>query len=496
MKMFRKALLLSLAVGASMVGCSSSGPSSAPGTPGVAGGSGTHGEQTGTITMNLQLGPSISISSITYVITNPTLPGFTTITSTVDVSNSQEIGFSLTLPAGGGYTLALAATDSAGDSCSGGPVTFSITAGLSTGVGLTLVCSRTVDGGVVGPDVSIGTVVVTADASLVTTVNESSCASVSSLVVDPNNANVGHTIGLTAAGIDPSGGSSDVTLTWAATGGAGSLTGTTGTTNTFACTAPGTETVTVTAAISGGGASCPDTGSLSVSVTCDGTADASAAVEASAPEASAPDTGTTVLEASAPETGAPDTGTTAALAPCTTAGQANCVSCEGNATGTGSNGGLCTPTEAAFVQRDITSGIATSAGPAPTTGCYSCLYQAGCIDDTAFGDTNHECGDTLSVGTSAECLSTLSCILGSNCASSAVNACFCGTAALAGACSAAAPNATPNGACDSQIAAGNGFAVDDGTDNIDNLTNSSFASGKADQIFQCALSNTCTMCTN
>jgi hypothetical protein len=182
------------------------------------------------------------------------------------------------------------------------------------------------------------------------------------------------------------------------------------------------------------------------------------------------------------------------LAPCTAAGQTGCVKCQGNETGTGANGGLCTPTEAALVQLDIAAGIAKTAGDDPDDGCYSCLFNAACLDDTAYTDKNHECGDPLTVGTAAECIATLSCILSTSCASAVVNACYCGTASLAGACSAPAPNATPNGACDSQIAAGNGFALNDGTDNIDNLTNSSFASGKADQIFQCALSNACNQC--
>ncbi len=491
MNMIRKAILLSLAAGAIYVaGCSSEAPNSPTATRGGA----ASPEQTGTIAMDLQLGPSITLASVQYVITNPTLGGFTTITNTVDVTNSQVVGFSLTLPVGTGFTLALGATDSVGDACSAGPVTFQITAGQTSAVGLTLVCSRTVDSGVAGPDVSVGTLVVTADASLETTVVRGSCAAANSLVAEPNEVNVGGVVNLSATGIDPSFQSSDVTLTWAATGGAGSLTGTTGTTNTFECTVPGNETVTVTAAISNGGGSCPNIGSLSVAVKCDGSADASAPETGTTAEASAPETGTTA-EASAPETG-----TTSALAPCTTAGQANCVKCEGNETGTGANGGLCTPTEASFVQKDITGGLATVAGDDPANGCYSCLFNAGCIDDTAFGDVNHECGDPLTAGTASECLATESCFISTSCAwggslaSSAVGTCYCGTAPSSGSCNNSAPTGGANGACDTQIATGNGFAVDDGHNNLVNLTNPALASGKADQIFQCALSNSCDMC--
>jgi hypothetical protein len=189
-----------------------------------------------------------------------------------------------------------------------------------------------------------------------------------------------------------------------------------------------------------------------------------------------------------------------ALVPCETTGQTNCVKCEGNETGTGANGGLCTPTEAIFVQKDIAAGIATVAGDDPADGCYPCLFNAGCIDDTAFGDHNHECGDTLTGGTAAECLATASCFLTTTCAwggslaSSAVDTCYCGTAPSSGSCNNSAPSGGANGACDTQIATGNGLAVDDGHNNLVNLTNPALASGKSDQIFQCAISNSCDMC--
>jgi len=529
MKMLHKIALVSLSVGALVAaGCSSNTPSAPTGSTTASASAPDH---TGTISMNLQLGPSISLDSVQYVITNPTLAGFTTITGTVDVSNSQDIGFSLTLPAAGGFTLALAATDSAGDSCSAGPVTFQVIAGQSTGVGLTLECSRTVDGGLVGPDVSIGTVTVTADASLQTTVTTAPCAAASALTATPNEVSVGYSIALTGAGIDPNGESSDVSLAWAGVGGAGSLTATTGTTNTFLCQSPGTETITITASINGG-ASCPTDGSLSVIVTCaaveaggggadaapdattssspdaateagaveaDAAAEASSTVDAtteagSVEEADAASEASSAVDSAAEDAGTAGDGATAALAPCTTAGQANCITCTGNASGTGENGGLCTPTEAALVQIDITAGTASAAGNAPTNGCYYCMFQEGCIDDTVYGDSNNECGDPLTVGTAAQCLATQACIISSGCASSAVVNCYCGTAPSSGTCNNSAPNGAANGVCDSQIAAGDGFAVDDGHNNLVNLENTSYASGKADQMFQCAISNNCTAC--
>ncbi len=95
------------------------------------------------------------------------------------------------------------------------------------------------------------------------------CAAASFLLAAPDEVVVGHAIGLTASGIDSSNQTSDVTLTWAATGSVGSLATSTGTSNTLDCRSQGSVTVTVTAAISNGGASCPGTGSLTATLQCD-----------------------------------------------------------------------------------------------------------------------------------------------------------------------------------------------------------------------------------
>jgi hypothetical protein len=113
-----------------------------------------------------------------------------------------------------------------------------------------------------------GTVAVTADASLKTTTIGGPCAAANSLVAAPNQTKVGKTVQLTASGVDPSGQSSEVTLTWTTSGSAGNLTGTTGTSNTFTCASAGAEIVSVTASISDGGASCKANGSLMASLTC------------------------------------------------------------------------------------------------------------------------------------------------------------------------------------------------------------------------------------
>jgi len=181
------------------------------------------------------------------------------------------------------------------------------------------------------------------------------------------------------------------------------------------------------------------------------------------------------------------------LAPCTT-GTAGCVQCQGNTTGATAN--ECTPTEAAFVAHDIAKGKATAPGPDPSGSCYACLLGGGCLDDTQFSDTGKECEDAIATGTTAQCSTVISCILGSSCASSAVSTCYCGTASVSGACQGNPAPGPINGACDTQISTGLGFALTDGTDNTKNLTDITRAAGRADQIFQCAQSNSCAACLN
>jgi hypothetical protein len=501
MKLIHNAIFFGLAIGTvSMVGCSST-PQSSDGPSASTSPSGNEpGGQHGTIGLALNIGAGLSLGTVQYTITNPSIAGFTPIVNSVDVSGSTTINFSLTLPVGTGYTLSLSAIDSSGDPCSGGPVTFSVVGGQSNAVSLNLVCSRTIDSGVDAPDVNIGIVIVTGDASLETTTASSTCAAASSLSVSPGETAIGHAISLSAVGIDPSNQTSAVTITWAATGGAGSLTSTTGTSTTFNCTSGGTETLVVTASIANGGASCAGTGSITTTVVCDGpgaVVDAGTPVDSGTPVV---DSGTPVVDAGTPvvDSGTPviDSGAPAPLLPCTTAGQANCVQCVGNDKGA-INNKTCTPTEAQFVQHDIDTGKATVAGADPAGSCYDCLWNNACIDDTHFGDDAHECGDTAaltSFGTAAECQATVGCILGSSCASSALATCYCGTAGLLTTCQGNPASGPINGACASTIAAGLGFAVTDGTDNTGKLNSTTYASGMADQIFQCALSNSCTAC--
>jgi hypothetical protein len=182
-----------------------------------------------------------------------------------------------------------------------------------------------------------------------------------------------------------------------------------------------------------------------------------------------------------------------AIPPCTQAGQTGCVECQGN------GNDLCTATEGLFVSHDVAKGKATAAGPDPANGCYTCLLHAGCIDDTAAGDTGHECDDFAGAtfgGTSSAtlCENTIACILGTGCASGgSLGTCYCGTAP-ASACQGNPATGPINGACASQIAAGLGQPLNDATDVFQDWTDTTRPAGRALEIFECALTNNCTAC--
>jgi hypothetical protein len=162
-----------------------------------------------------------------------------------------------------------------------------------------------------------------------------------------------------------------------------------------------------------------------------------------------------------------------------------CVACSGNASG------VCSATEAQVVQHDIARGAAAS------TPCYSCLLNAGCIDDTTFADTGHECDDltgTFNAGpqagtaSSTLCLATVSCIFATSCSSSSVSTCYCGSSA--GSACVNAP--TPDGACRTQEV--NGLGLSTNQTILQNFTDTTRPSGMANQLFQCAVSNHCAAC--
>jgi hypothetical protein len=135
--------------------------------------------------------------------------------------------------------------------------------------------------------------------------------------------------------------------------------------------------------------------------------------------------------------------------------------------------------------------------------CYDCLLAAGCLDDapppTSFGDTGHECSDvTGSVGDAGAetrtqaCLDVISCTLAHNSAQPTLSFGYCGTQPTTTSCSTATPGQT--GPC--LLQEQTGLESTDPTTVLGRYTNISFGGGMGNQVFQCAISNSCSTCLN
>jgi hypothetical protein len=419
--------------------------------------------QTGTVGAQLTLPSGSVINTVNYTLTN----GTNTITGSVNVAAATTISFVIpNVPVGNNYTVTLTAVTTDGTvSCTGTSATFNVLARQTTNVNVQLVCSAAGGG-------DAGTVVVNG--------NLDYCATWNTIAANPSSAATGASVSLTAGGSAPI--PASLTFTWSAS--AGTVSGATQTGNvdtaTFTCPATaGVETITVVLGdgpLPEGGACPASQTTATVNVTCGAVADAGPADSGGSDASEAG--GEAASEAAGP------------LVACTTAGQTGCVPCNGNASG------LCSATEADFVNFDIANGLATASGFG-ATACYPCLWNNGCIDDTVFGDSSHECGDlsgTLDGGADPTlCLSTVACILSTSCVNAAgVSTCYCGVANEGSACASA--GGAVNGLCLTQEVNGLGYAASDNTDILKNFTNTALPAGMANQIFQCAESNSCTTC--
>jgi hypothetical protein len=490
MKLIRNVFAAGLVAAATVMACSSQQGTTGTGAgnTGTTGSGGRGQDGTGSVGMNLDLAPGVSVRTLHWVISN----GANSYSGDVNIGDAGSVEFVAGgIAAGTGYTVVITGTDTRGDSCSGSTTTtFSVAAGSSTAVALAVVCASVSDASLVA-DVGTGSVGVTVTVTL-DSGPPAACPGITSFTVNPAEQSVGSPVqlGLATTGPTP-------VIAWSVTPATGgTFSSTSSATPTFTCAAGGT-TMTLTATVA-----LPDSGvcagqaftTMSAVFTCEGAATDSGVVVV--------DGGSPVVDSGSPvvDTGSPvvDSGVEAeagpvALHPCTVAGDTTCVQCQFNTTAPKADR-TCTPTESAIVANDITRGHSTVPGASGANSCYTCLAFNGCLDDTQFNDTTHECEDSLATGTAAQCEATLGCILGSDCASSSISVCYCGTAGLLTTCQGNPAAGPINGACASTIAAGLGFPVTDGTDDTAQLTSTTFASGKADQIFQCALTNDCGAC--
>jgi hypothetical protein len=200
----------------------------------------------GTVGVNLEIAPGVTISSIPWTITN-TATDFSE-SGTVNVQSSNTATFQVGgLPSGDGYAIALTASSTDGSLTCTGSATFAITPNMTADVQVTLYCSPAT------PDA--GAAAITATTQV--------CASIDSLVASPTETSLGGTVSLSATA---SAGSAAASYAWTAS--AGSFSNPASASTVFTCpTTAGPVTVTLT--VSPGAAGCTTNTTESVTVTCD-----------------------------------------------------------------------------------------------------------------------------------------------------------------------------------------------------------------------------------
>jgi arylsulfatase B len=161
---------------------------------------GSPGETLGSVGVNLEAAPGVTLNSVTYTIAGN---GFTK-TGSIDTSGSPTISGTIGgIPAGKGYTLTLNAASVESGTTFSGAAKFDVTAGGTTSVTIHLKGSGTRGN---------GNVAVTGTLNVGPVIDE--------LTVTPLTVFVGNSITLTAVGSDPDEGPSPVTYYWSSTGGA------------------------------------------------------------------------------------------------------------------------------------------------------------------------------------------------------------------------------------------------------------------------------------
>jgi hypothetical protein len=201
--------------------------------------------------------------------------------------------------------------------------------------------------------------------------------------------------------------------------------------------------------------------------------------------------------------------------PCAVSGP-NSVKCDGN-TGMNEPAGVCSPTEAFLVSRDIAKKNLTAAGqltpyvPLTKTGsCYECMVYNDCIDDDTNGDTGKECGDVTKAALDGEpgpqeCLDTLECMQTSMCdTADPPAACFCGTASGADCLTAGAANGPclnleidgiGVGTCSTTYPAAKSCTEGDPIASAKAYADVTWPAGNANALLGCAYSNCKAACT-
>ncbi|MGH7436152.1 MAG: hypothetical protein ACRENE_10810, partial [Polyangiaceae bacterium] len=463
------------------------------GGQGTAGVIGQNGGNTGSVGTHLFIPNStFTIDSLNWVITNGTNSYNGTLNMTDDAGNAaQSIEFVAgPVVAGSGYTVTLSGSDSNGDPCTGASaMPFTVSAGTMTTATtvVNVVCTVPTDANLAQ---TVDSSSVAVDAG-VTIQNQApfQCPGITGISITPAELHPPEAAQISGFETIPANPGGTPTFAWSATcdsAGTPVIGDVNAASTTFGCgTATGQScTLTLTVGLDGKGADggtvgqvCAGVGNTTISerIRCEGPSpivcpsgkvqcgsgffsDCESLSDGSGPNGYCGACGTVCA--------GPNPACTcgscfpAPPQPCngvsTSCG--GCVECDGNASG------ACTPTEAIFVARDVARGLLVDGQETGSNGCYECLWNAGCLDDTVYLDTGKECGDlTGNVGSGAQaseaktqaCINALNCILPSECANARATSgnsatdgianCFCGSDYPNTTACSAATSPAPNG---------------------------------------------------
>jgi hypothetical protein len=267
----------------------------------------------GSAELNLSLPDNTTIDTVTYNVTQT--GGSYTAMGSIPVTNSSLLAFQVgNIPAGTGYQMSLSATTSGSQTCSAGPVPFSIMPSNATLIMMTLRCG----GGTAAT--SKGNVRVDVDV-----VTGSTCAEVDGLTVIPRSVNVGGSMSLTGFATAATG----TTYGWTVDGG-GTFSAASAAMTSFTCTASGMHTVTLS--VSSGGTCTKSTEDVPVICTAGaggaGTGDAAGTGAAGTGDAGTGVAGTGVAGTGVAGTGVAGTGVAGTGVAGTGGGGSACTTCE------------------------------------------------------------------------------------------------------------------------------------------------------------------------
>jgi hypothetical protein len=542
MKLFRNALASGLLAGAMVVACSSHHGSDGTATNntngnGVGSNNGISGQEgTGSVGMHLTIGPGLNLYALNWTITN----GTNSYSGSVQIGDAQSIEFVAGgILAGGGYTVTLTGTDSAGDFCQGASTTFTVAASATSFTGVVITCTQDTDA-TSAADVVTGSVHV--DAGVVVVGQPArQCPGISSFSISPAEIlATGQTAQLNVATVGPA----PTSIQWTVSGGSGgNFSSPTAANPVFSCGGAGLVTVTVQVLENGTHPDGTDAGNV-----CNGVANTSFSgtinceATGGCPTCFAP----TTLQCGTCADGGPSScvnpntdnnncggcgivcaspntcvsGVCKAPPPASCTGfsggantPAGCIPCKG------SPNGVCTPTEKIALDFDINKNGFTSASPTTkAASCYYCMVASACLDSvaklsvpgvTTQGKSGIECEDPNSATNvastnPANCRDALTCtITSSHCSTpagaglttdpnSSVSDCFCGTH-LGAACTQPPPSGGPNGPCVTNEDTDLG-STDPTTDLAKFTDGSQSPGGVGNQILNCALTANCAMC--